>query len=91
MQQKPQKKSEQREEAVARAESSLVLCNDEVNTFDHVIEALVKVCNHTPEQAEQCAYIVHYKGRCAIKVGSFYRLIPMKDALLELGLTVMIE
>jgi len=76
---------------VIREESQLVLCNDDVNTFDHVIDALMKVCDDTPEQAEQCAFIVHYKGKCTVKVGNFYKLVPLKGALSELGLSVIIE
>lgn len=79
-----------KEAEIVNKECMLILWNDDVNTFDFVIEALVKVCNHTSEQAEQCAFLVHYKGKCAIKNGSFYKLVPLKDALQELGLTVEI-
>ena len=65
--------------------------NDDFNTFDFVINSLVKVCNHAPEQAEQCAYIVHYKGKCQVKIGEYDKLLPMKDALQDRGLTVTIE
>ena len=50
-------------------EHQIILHNDDVNTFDHVVETLIRVCNHTPEQAEQCSIIVHYKGKCAVKNG----------------------
>ena len=50
--------------------SSLILLNDDVNTFTHVIRSLVEVCGHAPEQAEQCAIIVHFKGSCQIKIGN---------------------
>ncbi|MEW6470147.1 MAG: ATP-dependent Clp protease adaptor ClpS [Bacteroidota bacterium] len=70
---------------------SLVLYNDDVNTFDHVIESLVKICGHEPEQAEQCAYIIHYKGKCTVKSGEFNKLRPMCEALLERGLSATIE
>lgn len=69
----------------------LVLYNDDVNTFDHVIESLVKICAHQPEQAEQCAYIIHYKGKCIVKSGEFKKLRPMCEALLERSLTAAIE
>jgi ATP-dependent Clp protease adaptor protein ClpS len=69
----------------------IVLFNDEVNTFDWVIECLVKICDHTPEQAEQCAYFVHYKGRYAVKHGSYEELEPPASALAERGLTVEIQ
>ena len=51
-------------------EHEIILYNDDVNTFDHVIKTLIKVCEHTPHQAEQCAMIVHYNGKCAVKSGS---------------------
>jgi ATP-dependent Clp protease adaptor protein ClpS len=72
-------------------ENNLVLYNDDVNTFDWVIDSLVKVCQHHPEQAEQCSYIVHYSGRCAVKEGSFKDLRPMREALVERGLNATIE
>jgi ATP-dependent Clp protease adaptor protein ClpS len=73
------------------AQKSLVLHNDDVNTFDHVIECLVEICNHEPEQAEQCAMIVHYKGKCIVKSGTYELLLPMTEALLNRGLTATIE
>jgi ATP-dependent Clp protease adaptor protein ClpS len=72
-------------------QQTIVLYNDEVNTFDFVIDQLVKYCKHEPIQAEQCAYIVHYKGRCNVKTGSFEELKPVCSALLEKGLTAEIE
>lgn len=69
----------------------LVLYNDDVNTFDFVIDSLIKVCNHEPEQAEQCTFLVHYKGRCDVKEGSFDQLKPLCSALLDRGLTAEIE
>lgn len=69
----------------------LVLYNDDFNTFEHVIESLVDVCHHTPEQAEQCAIIVHNKGRYEVKSGSYKRLLPMKNGLIDRELTVSIE
>ena len=50
--------------------NEIVLCNDDVNTFDHVIDTLIRVCQHSSEQAEQCAILVHYKGKCTVKTGS---------------------
>ncbi len=70
---------------------SMVLYNDDVNSFDYVIDKLVEVCNHDITQAEQCAYITHFKGQCDIKTGKFDNLKPMKDALAERGLTVIIK
>ena len=69
----------------------LVLYNDDFNTFEHVIESLIDVCHHTPEQAEQCAIIVHHKGRYEVKSGSYKRLLPMRNSLIDRELTVSIE
>ena len=62
---------------VRRAPCALFIYNDEVNTFDHVIKTLVRVCKHTIEQAEQCAYIAHHKGKCVVKEGVLEELKPM--------------
>lgn len=70
---------------------TLVLHNDDYNTFDWVIESLVKVCKHQPQQAEQCSLIVHFKGKCAVKEGAKNKLRPMKDALVDRGLNATIE
>lgn len=64
----------------------LMVFNDDVNTFDHVINTLVKVCKHSAEQAEQCAMIIHYKGKCSVKKGTLSDLKPMKDAICEAGI-----
>lgn len=69
----------------------LVLHNDEVNTFDHVISSLIEVCNHDPEQAEQCALITHYKGQCDVKKGRFELLHNYKKQLIDKGLTATVE
>lgn len=68
----------------------IILHNDDVNTFEWVIECLVKICEHTPVQAEQCAYIVHHNGKCDIKKGSYDELEPMCSALLDRGLSAEI-
>ncbi len=70
--------------------NEIVLFNDDVNTFDHVIETLIRVCNHAAEQAEQCAILVHYKGKCTVKTGSFDELKPQCLQLLEAGLSAEI-
>jgi len=70
--------------------NEIVLYNDDVNTFDHVIETLIQVCKHTAEQAEQCAILVHYKGKCTVKTGSFDELKPQCTHLLEAGLSAEI-
>ena len=64
----------------------LIIFNDDINTFDHVINTLVKVCKHTVEQAEQCALIIHYKGQCLVKAGTFEILKPMREAICEAGI-----
>jgi ATP-dependent Clp protease adaptor protein ClpS len=70
---------------------SLVVWNDEVNTFEWVIETLIKVCGHSPEQAEQCSYFIHYKGKYAVKEGSYDDLKPQCDAITERGIGATIE
>ncbi len=72
-------------------ENHLVVYNDDVNTFDWVIESLIKVCKHDKHQAEQCSLIVHHNGKCSVKDGMYSDLSPMKDALLDRGLSVTIE
>ncbi len=69
----------------------LILHNDDVNTFDHVILSLVDICEHEPIQAEQCAMIVHYNGKCSVKRGTFDQLEPKCTALLERGLSADIQ
>jgi len=69
----------------------LILHNDDVNTFDHVITSLVDVCRHDVYQAEQCAFIVHFNGKCDVKNGYFNELHPMKEKLTSKGLSVTID
>ena len=69
----------------------LIVHNDNVNTFDWVIQSLVEICKHTIEQAEQCAMFIHFKGRYAVKHGTRLRLKPMKDALLDRGISATLE
>ncbi|QDO92649.1 ATP-dependent Clp protease adaptor ClpS [Formosa sediminum] len=71
-------------------ENEIVLYNDEVNTFDHVIDTLIAACEHTPEQAEQCSIIVHYKGKCTVKTGPYKDLEPRCTKLLDAGLSAEI-
>ncbi len=71
-------------------EHEIILYNDDVNTFDFVIDSLVSVCEHTLEQAEQCTILVHYKGKCAVKTGDYDDLKPRCSKLLELGLSAEI-
>lgn len=69
----------------------LIVWNDEVNTFDWVIETLIEVCKHTPEQAEQCAMFIHTKGKYAVKEGDYENLKPMCDAITERGINATVE
>jgi ATP-dependent Clp protease adaptor protein ClpS len=71
-------------------ENEIILYNDDVNTFDHVIRTLIQVCEHTSEQAEQCSLIVHYKGKCSVKSGTFSDLNPRCTKLLQAGLSAEI-
>jgi len=71
--------------------NKIVLFNDEVNSFDFVIDALIKVCGHEAIQAEQCTILVHFKGRCTVKEGEYADLEPMCTALLDRGLTAEIQ
>lgn len=70
--------------------NEIVLFNDEVNTFEHVIHTLMDVCDHTPEQAEQCSLIVHYNGKCTVKTGEYNDLKPRCTRLLQAGLSAEI-
>jgi len=72
------------------SQNEIMLYNDDVNTFDHVIDTLIKTCNHTPEQAEQCSIIVHYKGKCTVKTGLYNELKPQCLQLLDAGLSAEI-
>jgi ATP-dependent Clp protease adaptor protein ClpS len=69
----------------------IVVYNDDVNTFDFVIESLIKVCKHERLQAEQCTYIIHYSGKCSVKDGDFKKLRPICDALTDRGLSAEIQ
>ncbi len=70
---------------------ALILYNDDHNFFEFVIESLIKICSHTEEQAEQCAMIVHFKGKCDVKQGEYETLNPMREALTQRGLNATIE
>ena len=71
-------------------QNEIVLFNDDVNTFDHVIDSLIEICEHTLEQAEQCAILVHYKGKCTVKTGEYKDLKPRCLQLLTKGLSAEI-
>lgn len=70
---------------------SLIVWNDEVNSFEWVIETLIEVCGHSQEQAEQCSYIIHFQGKYAVKEGSYEELKPMCDAITERGIGATVE
>jgi len=71
-------------------QSEIILFNDDVNTFEHVINTLIAACDHTPEQAEQCSLIVHYNGKCTVKTGEYDDLKPRCSKLLQAGLSAEI-
>ena len=66
---------------------TLMVYNDEVNTFEHVINTLIDVCEHTPEQAEQCTLLIHFKGKCSVKNGSWEELVPMRNEICRRGIS----
>ena len=78
-------------DVLTEGERNLVVYNDDVNTFDHVIDCLQRICNHTAEQAEQSSLLIHYKGKCIVKSGEFDTLRIMCEALLEEGLSAEIH
>jgi ATP-dependent Clp protease adaptor protein ClpS len=83
-------KEKRREQEVTSINNEIIVYNDDVNTFDHVIDTLVRVCDHTPEQAEQCSLIVHYNGKCTVKTGEYDKLKIQCTGLLEAGLSAEI-
>jgi ATP-dependent Clp protease adaptor protein ClpS len=70
---------------------SIILYNDDFNTFDHVISCLIQICSHEIVQAEQCAWIVHTNGKCIVKIGEYQELEPLCTSLLDKGLSATIE
>ncbi len=68
-------------------EHNLVVFNDDVNTFDHVIETLISVCEHSPIQAEQCTNIIHYNGKCTVKVGEFDYMKELRTQICDAGIS----
>ncbi|MFT4696915.1 MAG: ATP-dependent Clp protease adaptor protein ClpS [Flavobacteriaceae bacterium] len=83
----------QEDVAIAEKESTqhqIILYNDDVNTFDHVVDTLISACEHTLEQAEQCSIIVHYKGKCGVKTGTYDELKPRCTMLLNADLNAEI-
>ena len=87
-------KKKKKKESSSSAENSeiheIILYNDDINTFDHVIDCLISICDHTPLQAEQCTLIVHYKGKCSVKSGTLFDLKPRLKKLTAADLTAEI-
>ncbi|NPA45681.1 MAG: ATP-dependent Clp protease adaptor ClpS [Chlorobi bacterium] len=83
----PRQQDKQQEQSMYQ----IVLFNDDYNTFDHVIDVLMAYCEHTEEQAEQCAWVTHLYGKCSVKEGTYEQLEPVAMALLEEGLSVEIH
>lgn len=70
---------------------SLILHNDDIHDFMYVIDSLIEVCEHDSVQAEQCTYLVHYRGKCDVKTGKYNQLKEMYNMLLEKGLIVSLN
>lgn len=91
---KPAQKQEEQVDVMEAVETTdvmdLVVFNDDVNTFDHVIATLIRVCKHTPEQAEQCTLLIHYTDKCAVKTGTFDFLRPFREGICEAGIDARI-
>lgn len=83
----PEVAFEEEVEVKTAKEHQIILHNDDVNTFEHVIRCLIRICDQTAEQAEQCAYLVHYHGKCVVKTGTYDDLKPRCLLLLEEGLS----
>ena len=75
------------EDVVETEVYNLVVFNDEVNTFEYVIDTLIEVCDHTNEQAEQCTLLIHYKGKCTVKNGGFEELVPLRNEICRRGIS----
>jgi ATP-dependent Clp protease adaptor protein ClpS len=88
-----QDKTSDREEneVIGIEKKCLILHNDDYHDFDFVINALIEICKHNSEQAEQCTFLVHYKGKCDVRSGQYSDLKPMKDALIDKGLNATIN
>jgi len=78
-------------ETLTGLENSIIVFNDDVNTFDHVIDSFMKILNHSAVQAEQCAMIIHTKGKCKVKDGDYSELVPLCSAILDRGISADIQ
>ena len=83
---KEQQESSQDTLEAAEKESELIVYNDDVNTFDHVINTLIRVCKHSNEQAQQCTLIIHFKGKCSVKTGPIEKLKSACQGILDAGI-----
>ncbi len=83
--------SQKEQEVVNQKNSQLWLINDDVNTFEFVIETLIELCGHDELQAEQCAMITHLKGKCSVKKGNVKELTPIVVAMFDRGLSAEIK
>lgn len=90
---KPYISEDQSTDLLDEIESSyqLVVWNDDVNTFDWVIDTLIQICGHTKEQAEQCTILIHYRGKCSVKKDSFNKLKPLCEAIIDRNINATIE
>lgn len=88
---KPWQEEDVAVEDVTVQQHNIIIFNDDVNTFDWVIESLVEICGHSEPQAEQCAMFIHYKGKYAVKKGDFDTLKPMCEALIDRGINATID
>lgn len=87
----PRKENDEENTLDSSTEKFLVLHNDDYHTFDYVIDALINICEHDTVQAEQCTLLVHYKGKCDVKKGSYSYLKPMRNALIQKELNATID
>ncbi|WP_281638224.1 ATP-dependent Clp protease adaptor ClpS [Flavobacterium marginilacus] len=83
-------KEKRREKEDISMNNEIIVYNDDVNTFDHVIDTLIRICGHTPIQAEQCSLIIHFNGKCTVKTGEYDKLKIQCTGLLEAGLSAEI-
>lgn len=86
-----QEQPEEALEFLTEQSHKIIVWNDDVNSFDWVIDSLMEICCHTREQAEQCALIIHYAGKYAVKTGDFDTLRPQAEALIDRGINATIE
>jgi ATP-dependent Clp protease adaptor protein ClpS len=79
------------EQEISTSVHDLIVYNDDVNTFEFVINVLMEICGHAPEQAEQCTMLIHYKGKCSVKNGDWDKLVAMRNAICNRGISAEVE